>query len=336
MIAMFLTCACSADPITAPDAEGRWGPNFPPAVGLHEYPVEEFGFHPSLQWGGADQRTIYYLPRGGSARLSAYSIASGATHQLVSDGRVSYQVLHASVRGEHEHLFYSTVANSEYTINRIASDGRNPESLIAFFTGPIFAISEDGGTLAWRGADSIFVRELTSGATRSLQSLGYPMSISPDGTRLVHGLPFTSHVRVSTLAGGATDEVLPIGGPIEDVRWNGSVPELLRVEASGIQVVRPGAAPVWLYQRPFETAYRIVGVKWSPDGTTVAASMEGNCLSEPCGGWLTLIDVATGEWKRVAGGNVSYVSRPAYSADGTIVAIVVDGRLHLVPVPSFP
>jgi dipeptidyl aminopeptidase/acylaminoacyl peptidase len=299
-----------------------------------------------MQWS-PDGRTIYYLPTFVQAPeasgVAALGLTSGETRMLATAPNTSLHPLRMSADGRF--LFYVSEINASqssptrrgYSIFRLSTAGGEPEVLVEAASA-IFAISPDARVLAWQrftsSTDSIFVRDLLTGATRHVAAAGFPFSISPDHATLlhVHG-PGLGLVTTTSLVTGATSTV--DSGGVRDVRWGASGMELLTTDLGRILIMRGSGAPLTLWKPPPEIGGLVVvyAATWSPDGTRVAASVSEFCFATPCRKQLLLIDVASGSATILADRAGDSFGKPLFSADGRSVAVTTGGRLHVIRLP---
>jgi WD40 repeat protein len=295
-------------------------------------------FQPDVQWA-PDGRTIYAIIRSAPPNgVTAIDVFTNQTRVVAAAENMSFQVLRISHDGAF--LFYSSErqragsnqAREGYTISRIPTSGTASEELVRG-ASHVFGISPDGRMLAWTTEstpDSLFVRDLTSGETRYVTS-GYPLSISPDHSTLLHSsLPLVS-ITATDLATGSGSTAQR---RVKDVRWGPAGAELLFRDVGTVMVQRGiSGAPETLWTATPDAGSRYIdALTWSPDGTRVAASLSEGCFQNPCRRQLLLIDVATRAARVLVNRRGASLSQAIFSPDGQRIAVTSGGRLYVIPV----
>jgi hypothetical protein len=315
----------------------------PAPLGPPAFATELELYQPSVQWS-ADGRVIYAVNRLSPAvpyGIVAVDVASGQTRSVVTAGNVSIQVLR--IAGDGGSLFYSSErlrtandpANDGYSIFRVPTTGGGGAEELVRGAAHVFTISRDGRVLAWKShtSDSTFVRDLADGATRHVPGGGFPLSISPDHSTLLHSLTPSIRLTASAIASG-------IGtaseGRLEDARWGGSGAELLFWGQEGQVMVQRGiAAPrqvLWA-PGPAHSGYNLSSATWSPDGTRVVAVLARGCFSAPCPELVVLIDAARGTSRILMDAPAPLVGRASFAPDGRRIALTSGGHLHVIELP---
>ena len=328
-VAVAVASACGADGIIMPDHEPLVEIPLPPPVGEASYRTELDAFQPAVLWS-ADGGTIYHRSNyQGPIGIRAIDLQTNATRTLVTDAD-SYDVLRITDDGSF--LLYSAPRLGAHGIYRLAMAGGAPELLV---TGAHhqFGISPDGRMLAWQTAtDSLFVRDLTTGETRSLNGVGFaPLAISPDHSQLMHGNDY--HMLATTIATGAVTDLRQTGTAYHDVRWGRQGLEVLITNAIGIGILRGGSlGTIYVWTSPLPIFDNIDGATWSPDGTRIVAIIGGGICVSDCLRRLIVINVATGAVRDLATAR-DYIGKARFTSDGRRVAVGVNQRLHIVPLP---
>jgi hypothetical protein len=313
----------------------------PAPVGPGGFSTEMDPFQPGMQWG-AGGRTIYAINRGFSGLPHGIVAVDTHTKQVrtvVAAENASIAVLRISSDGAS--LFYSSLpvrtpgdpTNEGYSIFRVPTTGTGPEEMVRG-ASHVFATSPDGRMLAWRShtSDSIFIRDLATGQTRHAAS-GFPLSVSPDYSLLLHSeLPTLSVTATAVATGSGTTAQ----GRLEDARWGAAGAELLFWGSGGRVMVQRGIA------EPRETLwsvgpgsfFNVSSATWSADGLHVAAAVAPGCIRAPCRHQLVLIDVATGTSRTLVDSSIhGLLGKPIFSGDGRNLAVTTAGHIHVISLP---
>jgi len=330
-LAALLSAGCGdVDQVFGPPSEAI---PLPPPAGEANFPSAHSAFEPAMQWS-PDGRTIYYLSfLTGSVGVRAFDLQTAQTRVLVTAEATSFQVLRITNDGST--LFYSMQPHGSqlgHGIYRLATGGGEPVQLV---TGADhrFGISPDGRMLAWNryGTDSLFMRDLSLGATQFIGGHGGGVSVSADYTQVVHG--WAGALGATDLITGSTTHIQRGVLHHHDMRWGDQGLEVLNAGYGRMEIVRGNGAGAVLWGSPEGMVGSVGSVAWSRDGTRIAIA-DGSCLFGiiGCSSALWLIDLRTGSRTELASAP-GFLSRPLFSADGEKLALTAGGRLHVLTLP---
>jgi Tol biopolymer transport system component len=273
-------------------------------------------------------RTIYATTRlmavaagGGTPRVVASGVLAGgdfeATYDVSPDGRAV--------------VFVGLADDTMPALLRVARAGGGPQVLQRFAELATFfpRWSPDGRTIAWAGADGVFVIPARGGAARQLATLsaGAEVQWSPDGRSLAvigstaDGAAHTLHV--IDLATGTARRVTPEAEDAhykDGIRWHpagdaisymayaaGDAAEQTRVARAD------GSGTALLVDVPGQWDWY---GSWSPDGRRFIFRSYAD-------EWVLVeLDVATAATRSLG----PAVSVPSWSRDGRVLAWTVTGR----------
>jgi hypothetical protein len=257
---------------------------------------------PRVVWS-ADGLELLYVDSG----VRAVNVQTGALRSVTS-GLFQYQVIRRTADGT---LFFSAREGNDlpHAIYRIGAGTPAPERLVEG-THDRFAVSDDGGRLAYTKQDSLLVLDLHTGETRMITTeRHFGLLFSPDGSELLHGWEGSDVsliLRITSLVSGQSRNAFSREagdqGNLGDVRWTEQGVQVLFYGSRAVSVrnVATGATHrLWELPAGYAGSAREYPV-WSADGTRVAVWVARTCAWDTgCQAALHLIDAATGSDQRI-------------------------------------